>query len=202
MSVKYSYIKSVHTGKLKSEIENAGISTALEYINTSGNEVDIFMADTLSGPDESALNVLVENHDPTPPITIINTLEALLVRPSAFTDSDNKRARLRGTHLITTQAGQTTEQDYVIAQDRILNGAEYLLWGGNPGDHVSFETHHPIAGLLDDFVGNWYVQEGRSFYELYPALLPAGLIIKVTYTNTGDSAATFCLNPMLHKKGT
>ena len=67
---EYPYTKaSVNSTKLTLEIEaNETIVTTLEYINwASPNSLSIFFDGTLSGPEETALDTLVSNHDGNPP---------------------------------------------------------------------------------------------------------------------------------------
>jgi hypothetical protein len=66
---KYTYsISGDITGQevdpacLQKEIVDSAIATAVNYINTSGDVLDIFMADALSAGDETILDGIVQNH--------------------------------------------------------------------------------------------------------------------------------------------
>jgi hypothetical protein len=118
---------------------------------------------------------------------------------SAFEDSEGKRARFRGCALIETAAGETKSVDYQLAEDRYVDGAVYDCVGANFGDNVSMEIVHPISNqVLDDFVQNWYVLDGAVHLKVYPARVPAGLILRFTYNNVGPNPAKFMINLRLH----
>lgn len=73
MAEKYPYSISgdfpntaVDSTKLKEEIEDSAIATALSYINTSGDVCDVWFDAALSGGDETTLDGLVAAHDGIP----------------------------------------------------------------------------------------------------------------------------------------
>lgn len=66
MDQKYTYSKDVNSGRLTKEIQRSAITTALDYIDTSPGNVDIYMKAVLSGDDETLLSSLVSSHVNTP----------------------------------------------------------------------------------------------------------------------------------------
>ena len=124
---------------------------------------------------------------------------ANLTHVSAFAQNEGFRARLKGTHKFTAPSSQTTIQDYLITEGRTMSGAIYKGQNTNFGDRVDFEVVHPILGSLDMFAETWYVSDAQTHIELYPAKLPAGLIIRVTYYNDGPSDSKFFVNLFLHR---
>lgn len=70
---KYEYSISGDTsnGKVEedvlgSEVQVSDIITALDYISTSGDALDVYMKDTLSPGDEASLNTVVSDHEGIP----------------------------------------------------------------------------------------------------------------------------------------
>jgi hypothetical protein len=192
----YTYEKLCATDRLTKEIQESAILTALDRIETvsSPATTNVIFKDALSEGDETILDSLVSAHVATP----LPENEVIPVKPLAFPDPDGKRARLYGTHFADCLANDDTEIDYTVPADRLIDGAEYLLSGGQLGDYVDFEVRHPSLGLLDPFCTRWYVKDGHAIYKLYPAYIPAGLVIRVVYHNTGANPAKFALNLFLH----
>ena len=69
MSVKYTYSRSgdfpnqqVNSSALTHEIMASSITVAVDYINTYGDIVDIYMKSALSGAEETALDAVVAAH--------------------------------------------------------------------------------------------------------------------------------------------
>lgn len=108
-------------------------------------------------------------------------------------------AHLQGTHEATIPAGQTVEIDWVAPKQYVLNGCQYQTNLRTIGDKIDFEVHHPDLGLLLQFGENWFVLENDTIVLPYSADIPAGLIIKVRYTNTGLDDTHFCLGLFLHE---
>lgn len=122
------------------------------------------------------------------------------IKMSAFSDPEGKRARFTGGFKMNIPAGETVTQDYLITEDRFVTGAKYWVEGSNFGDKVDFDVIHPVYGIsLDKFIANWYVWDGSEQLDTYPAKLVAGLILRVTYYNTGVDDAKFIVNMFLHK---
>lgn len=118
---------------------------------------------------------------------------------SAFQDPEGKRARFSGGFKMTVPAGEVQSQDFILAEDRFITGGLYHVEGSNFGDRLDFDVVHPLAGVIDNHVSNWYVWDGPTKLDTYPAKLTAGLILRLTYTNIGSSEATVLVNLILHK---
>jgi len=72
-NTKYTYSisqdfpnEAVATDRLTQEIQDSAIVIALDYINTDGDDCDIWFKDVLSGGDQSTLSTLVANHNGQP----------------------------------------------------------------------------------------------------------------------------------------
>jgi hypothetical protein len=75
--VKYDYSKVINSTQLSEEIRKSTIVTALSYISTESENVQIFFKEALSTTDKDTLDILVGNHIPqsdyTSPINKENT---------------------------------------------------------------------------------------------------------------------------------
>jgi hypothetical protein len=116
--------------------------------------------------------------------------------------------RFRGTATTWTEcpAGQTTNIDITpsATEDRWVSGGFIVHTGANPGDTVSFKVVHPLVGVVETYVPSWLLPPGTGSQqiEVYPARIPAGIILRVSYTNRGATAAHCGVNYLLHRRGT
>ncbi len=60
-SVKYDYTKLLNAGRLERDIRESSIVTALDYVTTLGDTVEVWMKGTLSSGDETTLDGLVSS---------------------------------------------------------------------------------------------------------------------------------------------
>jgi len=127
----------------------------------------------------------------------ITTRVKVPAKQSAFLDPEGARARFQKLGMLTTP---TTEFTWTADIDYYITGAEFYAVGAEVGDTVSFEVHHPQAGLLDSFAADWYIWDGAHEYDVYPARIFAGLQIKVTLTKAPGNvgATTILVNGKLH----
>lgn len=101
-------------------------------------------------------------------------------------------------------ADETKNIDYTAPYDLCITGAVVVVKGGNINDKVCIQVVHPQAGVLDEFVTDWYMTEDRNHQFAidldYPANIPAGLIIRAVY-KAGAAAGTrnVRINYFLHK---
>lgn len=131
-------------------------------------------------------------------------------RGTPFSDSDGFRARLKGFSGTAT-LGQTTNIDYLVSEERYINGAQLILQNQVFGDKVNFEIVDvdDILGLgagtvLDTFAEDWFIDSSNMNQQIikieYPAKILAGLYVRVKYTSTGASNVDVRCNLLLHKK--
>lgn len=108
----------------------------------------------------------------------------------------NKDARgIQGTAI----AGTTTSFDLTLTDDTVMAGGNaFLAKGAVAGDCVSFQIIHPIVGILNQFITDWYLNPDSTAQAVptsnYPAKLPAGLILRVVYTSVGSSDVWVAIN--------
>ena len=89
---------------------------------------------------------------------------------------------------VSVDLNSTTNIDFTLTDDSLVIGGTCIVVGAKAGDKVDFQVIHPIAGVLNQFVTDWYIDPGNTKQETpksnYPAKLPAGLILRVIYYST------------------
>ena len=111
---------------------------------------------------------------------------AMLIRSRAFSNSDG--FRFRGASFKDTVTANTTKDiDFLISQERWINGGRALVDNIGADDQVTFQVvdKDNIFGfgagvVLDQFISGYYVpQDGNLEIALaYPARLVAGLFLR------------------------
>lgn len=101
-------------------------------------------------------------------------------------------------------ASETKNIDLTVPFDLVLTGAVLIVNGAKIDDKACLQIVHPQAGVLDEFVSDWYMSESSDqqlALELtYPANLPAGLIIRLVYkASATDGTRKARANYFLHK---
>lgn len=101
-------------------------------------------------------------------------------------------------------ADETKTIDYTVPYDLCITGAAVVVKGGSIDDKVCLQVVHPQAGVLDEFVTDWYMNEDRNHQFTidldYPANIPAGLIIRAVYkANSQAGTRNVRINYFLHK---
>jgi hypothetical protein len=125
---------------------------------------------------------------------------------TALPNPEDYRFRGTSTGWGTCAAGQTTNIDITPSstEDRWVSGGILLTDNSARGDTVSFSVVHPLAGVVETYVPSWAVLSGLSQQkiEVYPARIPAGLKLRVSYTSVGGTDAYCAVNYYLHRRGT
>lgn len=107
--------------------------------------------------------------------------------------------------LGTATAGDTVNIDYTLPFDVCLTGATLIVKGGKTLDTVSLQVVHPQAGVLSEFITDWYIAEDQDVQFTmdisYPANLSTGLIIRAVYKAAVGltGTRTVRINYILHK---
>jgi hypothetical protein len=102
----------------------------------------------------------------------------------------------------TAVAGQTTNIDLVLADDMLITGGFLLAQNANQGDYCHFKV---MAGptLAAQFVTNWFIDPSQTKQQTpqsnFPAKIPAGLTLRVSYVNVGATDVWVAINYDLNK---
>ena len=133
-----------------------------------------------------------------------------IVRTHAFNNTDD--LKFRGTGVSGTATKNATSNiDYVMPENRFINGVDLLIKDHVWGDKIDFQVvdvdnilGYGAGVVLDEFGKDWYVDpdkcgQGQIRVE-YPALVYAGLYIRIKYHSVGtvDDVLVKC-NMFLHK---
>jgi len=140
-----------------------------------------------------------------------------IVEDKPFSDAQGFRARFKG-YTDTATAGETTNIDILITEERFINGLQLILKDQAFGDSVDLQVvdingtyagilypvGYPTPLVLDTFGESWYVhsdsQNQDQIIVPYPARLLPGLYVRVIYHSVGETDVQVCANLFLHKK--
>jgi len=165
------------------------------------SRVDRYALKTFNGMQEYNCHV---HYDTPEAIDFVDNYKAkgnkpMTLKRSAFSEATNEHARLTGCFDFTIAAGATISVDYTLTEFRYLDGMKYKVENNAFADSVSFQVVHPVAGVLDEFGTDWPVCPAETI-KLYKAKVPAGLIIRITYKNTGAGLVRFIGGLFLHEE--
>jgi hypothetical protein len=188
---KDDYLEEHHKGKLPTSVDNFFIVKYNEEKNVPAY---------LKQHKRYTKEQLIETRKRLAAGETISEKKPPVIKNSAFVDPQGKRARFKGMHVGQVSSIGEHTFDYVFAEDRYITGVEVFVNNPAFGDNIDFDIIHPVsAESIDDFAANWYVSPGKQIYEVYPAKIPAGLIIRVTYRATSANVVEFYINGFLHK---
>lgn len=133
------------------------------------------------------------------------------MKVQAFADPVGFRARFKGISGTATK-NTTSNIDYLLAEDRYINGVQIFLKNQVFGDTMKFQVvdvdnllGYGAGTVLDEFGSDWNVsddtQEQGIITVSYPAKIAAGLYIRMVYISTGNTNDVLVrVNLFLHKK--
>jgi len=177
-----------HVNTLMGEVRNSSIVTALDYINMSGDDVDLWFRDTLSQGDEAVLSSIVAAHTGEPVIVTQPQAEdgKLYVTPDLFPlgyfavhagCGDDVSAGKRGEgqrFKAAIDSEGSVAVGFQFIDHVLLAGGSLYRMGGDIDDFVDFKILAPAtqgisspgAGGFDKYdVGgglNMYVPNGSQ----------------------------------------
>ena len=128
----------------------------------------------------------------------VNTRLVLSEKQSVWSDPEGARARYQSIGMIETDE---TESVYWTAdRNYYIDGVRFYIEGAEFGDSVDFEVYHPVYGVIDSFVKDWYIWDGSFKEDTYAAKLLGGLQIKITINKgIGNEGMVKCVfNAKLH----
>ena len=160
-ATKYTYSISadfpnqkVSSDRLTKEIQASSIVTALDYIETSGDDCDIWFKDALSTSDHTTLDTVVANHsgEPLPNGNpVVDSLNRTITVPEPETDK-------KMVNIVTHNfCDKTTwwQQSVQVTDETLIDS----------GDTLTFNSQH--AEWIDLTHGKFYLEDrisGRDGY--------------------------------------
>lgn len=133
-----------------------------------------------------------------------------LVRAAPFATSEGFRFRGQGFSG-TALAGQVTQIQHKLTEERFFNGLGIILQNHVYGDHGNLKIvdvdnvlGYGANTVLDEFANSWFFNpssacQGANLMP-YPAKILAGLYLVVEYHSTGAQDVNIEVNAFLHKK--
>ena len=197
-STKYVYSVStdfpnhkVDVDRLTQEIAHSAIITALDYIEVSSDDCNIWFKDTLSGGDETILDGVVAAHSGEP-----LTPDPDKVQLTGFPDMEGWYYWRKGFRW-EMAAGETTNQDVKFSESlRLSGGGFYIPVTCHEGDYLEFQivdvdgVYYPAGTVISTFISIDYVWSERYFDIMMEdaVLVYQGLYLRCNYTSTGSES--------------
>lgn len=125
-------------------------------------------------------------------------------------DMDSDKVRFRGVGFaFTAIAGATTDGEYKLTANRIIDGTQIICKNHVHGDKVTFQVvdkdnilGYGAGTVLDDFGVDWYLAEDQMDQKpirlSYSAEIFSGLYIRVKYTSVGGTNVEVKVNIFMH----
>jgi hypothetical protein len=116
------------------------------------------------------------------------------VRKTSDLDADKAKYKVQGFSG-TASANTTTNIDWVLPQERWVSGGVLIAQGTHWGDKLCLQVididnvlGYGANTVLDEYVTDFYLVTDSEFQvqleSPYLALIPAGVYIRIKYTNT------------------
>jgi len=206
-ATKYTYSISedtpndkVASDRLTQEIRDSDIVTALDYINTDGDELDIWMKDELSSGDETILDGIVSTHsgEPLPEnvaqdVNIKTSDVDLPTQAKGFRDLTGHNVLCKGFQVAVTK-NDTTLHEACYASNMYMQGMNFKVddnatWD----DYIEIElvdvdgVYYPEGTVLAQFGVTICIWPSREFTRICDdaKLVPAGIYIRTRYVCAG-----------------
>lgn len=215
----YNYTKVANLDILEKEINSSSITIALSGITLENTDnLSLTFKASLSVLEEATLDGLIVSHDGSKP----SPNDPLLVDLNAPKDSSNRPIfsqspfsdtggfRFRGASFKgICPTDVTTNVDYLISEERWINGGRALIDNIGSNDTITFQVIDidDVFGfgnnvVLDEFITEYYVpSDGNLEVRLpYPARITAGLYLRLKYTSTHVDGCELKCNLYLHWK--
>lgn len=131
--------------------------------------------------------------------------------PIKEADFNSKGLNFNGNGVaMTVTANTTTNIDFKVTSDNIINGLTLLVKAANTGDYATFQVvdvdnilGYGAGTVLNQFGTNWYIDASVQMQSIpripYPAKIIAGLYLRLVYTSTAVTAPWVAANYHLHK---
>lgn len=106
------------------------------------------------------------------------------------------KRRAFGMFSVSATANTTTSATYDFTEDLVLRKFQLFAKSPNAGDHIKLEMFLDSSEtmLLNTFINGLFVDGERLETEVIRATIPQNRRLKLTYTNTGNTAVQFHMN--------
>jgi hypothetical protein len=168
---------ALYTDTLVTSIRNSAIVTALDYVDSSGDVLDIWMKAALSGGDETILDGVVAAHDGINTGSTEKRMEdgKLLVQPDIFNLGTYMNCSGVGDDITNgTRFGGSDIKKLATAQGEDYVEFQLMEWVGMTGVHGVF-----VNATFGDWIG----------YQVYAPAQPSGVITSNDTSGAYDKQA-------------
>jgi hypothetical protein len=174
----------VASDRLTQEIQASAIVTALDHIDTTETECDVWFKLELSQTDDDILTALVAAHSGEPvPAAPIDPQGAPYV--SLLLGMPGLQLCIKGT-MFTVPPGQTVNDDLVFDKYREIQGSWLEVSGVQPGDFAEMFLVTPDgAEVLGQFGETVYLPPSGRLDQIVSegtAGFPPGVKLRLSYT--------------------
>lgn len=133
------------------------------------------------------------------------------VQVRSLTDLNSDKVLYRGKGIsFTATAATTTSYDFKFSEDRILTSGYAILDNQANGDYITIQVididnvlGYGANTILDEYLTEWYMIYDQAYQppppHSYPALIQAGIYLRVKYTATGVLDIPVKMNFTTHK---
>jgi hypothetical protein len=185
---KYTYSISadfpngkVDTTRLSNEIRASSISIALDYINTSGDDCDIWFKDVLDTGNQTTLNTVVANHSGEP---IPNNEPAIDSNNRTITVPEPETDKAMLNIVTHNFCDKTTwwQQSTAVTDETLTNS----------GDNLTFNSAHD--GWIDLTHGKFYLEDRITDRDNYVPVVKVEGVVKTERTPFSESGGDYTVD--------
>jgi hypothetical protein len=181
----------VDSSRLTTEIQASEIATALDHIDTGGDNCDIWFKGTLTTNDISILNGVVASHsgEPLNPPQPVDDQGAPYV--SLSLGKPGRKLCIKGSKF-DAPANAITPDDVSFAEEREIQGSWLEVTNHQPGDYVEMLICLPDGTPVGQFGETVYIPPSGKIDQIVAegtAKIPAGIKVRLSYVAV-DSGST------------
>ncbi len=160
-STKYTYSIADDTlnGKVDNDalaetIQESDIVTALDYINTEADVLDIWFKSELSSGDETILDGLVSDHDGEaliPDPTEVTAVVTEQPEPHPFAAPLYRTKNDATTSIETCNKNSTKTIDFKLTAERYVSGGAVTIENPEFGDYITAEVYDKDSAIPEPY---------------------------------------------------
>jgi len=181
--------QKVASERLTQEIQQSAILTALDRIDTSGDDCDVWFKDALSAGDQTVLDGLVGAHSGDALEVVPPTTDEGVNYVTILPGKSGRMLIVEGIQF-DALANADTEGDLVLVATRELQGASIEIANREKGDYIELLVVAPDGPPYEGAVVG---QFGKTVY-----IPPSGHIDPITSESTASFPAGFKFRMVYH----